>query len=261
MTNFQIPMHQSSKAFEECWLAAGRHLASQVDTGTLSFFRASLTPPILDHLSFRLGNQIFFVHVRDEAGKVRPPSDLRACKYAADMARGIPCIMDMRQQIDGQWLPAYGGWGLRHPFTRKEIDPVGLISDDLIEISDWELQDFCVQVVRNKISEDGGQILSWNSNPEVTPSIFFVDSSDQQHFVVVCSARSPDTPEPPANILEIRNRVAQHTASGYLALVEVAPDTVPKDKEHGDSTGAGKLYRGHPYMVTYGGLEPLSAKQ
>lgn len=261
MTNFQIPMHQPSKAFEECWLAAGRHLASQVDTGTLSFFRASLAPPILEHLSFRLGNQIFFVHVRDEARKVRHPSDLRACKHAADMAKGIPCIMDMRQQNDGQWLPTHGGWGLRHPFTRKEIDPVGLISDGLVEISNWELQDFCVQVVKDEIKEHGGQILSWNSNPEVMPSIFFVDSSDQHHFVVVCSARSPDTPEPPANILETQNRVAQQTTSGYLALVEVEPDTALEEKENGDSTGSGQLYRGHPYMVTYSGLEPLSAKQ
>ena len=44
MTNFQIPMHQSSKAFEECWLAAGRHLASQIDTGTLSFFSGVSDP-------------------------------------------------------------------------------------------------------------------------------------------------------------------------------------------------------------------------
>ena len=48
----EIEMHDVSEEFRLCWVAAGRHLSMQVQGGSLSWLKASLTPPFLEHLSF-----------------------------------------------------------------------------------------------------------------------------------------------------------------------------------------------------------------
>jgi len=61
---------QMSRAFFGCWQAVGEHLDRQVDSGIRSWLRAHPYPPFLEHLSFRLGNQLFFVRVEDVDGNV-----------------------------------------------------------------------------------------------------------------------------------------------------------------------------------------------
>ena len=48
-----IDMHEVSDEFAKCWQAAGRHLDSQNHRGELNWLKANLTPPFLEHLSFR----------------------------------------------------------------------------------------------------------------------------------------------------------------------------------------------------------------
>ena len=72
MTKYQIPMNEASDEFTVCWQAARRHLLNQVDMGSLKFIRSRLTPPIQEHLSFIIGNQLFFVHVRDVFSNMSP---------------------------------------------------------------------------------------------------------------------------------------------------------------------------------------------
>lgn len=78
---YQIEMQEMSEDFFQCWKAAGNHLNSRVDAGIRSWLRAHPYPPFLEHLSFRLGNQLFFVRVEDVGGKVLGPGSVR----------GLPC--------------------------------------------------------------------------------------------------------------------------------------------------------------------------
>lgn len=55
---YEIEMHEMTPAFHACWQAAGNHLNRQVDSGIQSWLRADPYPPFLEHLSFRLGNQL-----------------------------------------------------------------------------------------------------------------------------------------------------------------------------------------------------------
>ena len=176
-------MNEASDEFTVCWQAAGRHLLNQVDTGSLKFIRSRLTPPIQEHLSFIIGNQLFFVHVRDVFTNMSPPSDLSACESVAELSNGIPCILDMHINKSGEWAALEAGWGLKHAVSGEAINPVELISDEKIEISEYELFDFCVQVVRERIKKEGGEVFNWNSHPEITPSLFFQDAEKNLHFV------------------------------------------------------------------------------
>ena len=52
------------------------------------------------------------------------------------------------------------GWGLLHAATKERIDPLALVSDELIEMSDWEVHDFAISVVENKLEEEGKKACS-----------------------------------------------------------------------------------------------------
>jgi hypothetical protein len=54
-----IEMHEVSDEFARCWQAAGRHIQIQAQGPLRSWLKANLNPPFLEHLSFRLGNQLF----------------------------------------------------------------------------------------------------------------------------------------------------------------------------------------------------------
>ncbi len=57
---YDVASEEMTPEFLECWRAAGAHLNRQVQDGIQSWIRAQPYPPFLEHLSFRLGNQLFF---------------------------------------------------------------------------------------------------------------------------------------------------------------------------------------------------------
>ena len=75
--------------------------------------------------------------------------------------------MPMKNEGD-EWRVLEDDWGLISADTQRPINPLELISDEDIEMTDWELQDFAVQVVRNHIKDElDGEIMSSQSNPSV----------------------------------------------------------------------------------------------
>jgi hypothetical protein len=187
---YPIPMNEVTDDIVRCRQSAGLHLQSQIEHEALNFFRANLTPPFLEHLSFRLGNQIFFIHVTDDLGDLTKPSTLEATVHASEIGNGIPCVMIMRQSTEG-WSPVNEGWGLTHAITGETLSPIDLVCDELIEMSDWELQDFAIQVVKGHLEKEGHTIQSYGSDPGIDPQIWFVSKDDHLEYVVVRAARYP----------------------------------------------------------------------
>jgi len=73
----EIEMHEISDEFARCWQAAGRHIQKQAQGPLHGWLKSNLNPPFLEHLSFRLGNQLFFIQIEDAEGRLkRFPSDL-----------------------------------------------------------------------------------------------------------------------------------------------------------------------------------------
>ena len=71
-----IHMAEVSEEFARCWQAAGIHIQNQAQGGLHSWLRAHLNPPFLEHLSFRLGNQLFFVQLQDVDDVLEMPGHL-----------------------------------------------------------------------------------------------------------------------------------------------------------------------------------------
>lgn len=251
---YKVEMHEMSEAFLSCWKAAGIHLSRQVDGGIQSWLRAHPYPPFLEHLSFRLGNQLFFVRVEDVDGKVRGPGNSQGFITAARMANGRACILPMKKKLFvGAWVADMPGWGLLDPDTRRSIDPVALVTDQKIEMTPWEVRDMAVQVVRDHLDKQGFELMSWQGNPEVDPSIWFIGQSKRPEWVVVRSAIFPaGNAERPSNWHAIAASCAKMSTIGHFACVAFA--SVDEIFDHGAEKPM-PLWRGHGMHVRFTGLE------
>jgi hypothetical protein len=69
------------------------------------------------------------------------------------------------------------GWGLLDARSGALLDPLALISDERIEMTDWEVHDCGVQVVRDHLQKAGRELIWWNSAPDLEPSISFAGDS------------------------------------------------------------------------------------
>ncbi len=250
----QIEMHEVSEEFAACWKAAGNHLNRQVDGGIQSWLRAHPYPPFLEHLSFRLGNQLFFIRIEDVDGRVLGPGSKRGLLSASKNGNGHACILPMRRMVaGGTWVVDGPGWGLIDAETGASVDPVALVSDEKIEMTPWELHDMAVQIVRDQLKLEGVKLMSWQSNPTVDPSIWFVGKTKRPEWVVVRSATFPSNrADRPTNWREIADGCARLSSTGHFASVAFVSASQP----FGSSKEAPvPLWRGHGMNVRYIGLE------
>ena len=167
----EIEMTPMSEAFFECWYAAVEHLDARVDGGIQHWLRCDPHPPYIEHLSFLLGNQLFFVRVEDADDKVQGPGNQPAINYIADKMNGHGCLLPMRKDwVKNAWAPVAHGWGLLDALTGDPIDPIELITAEKIEMTDWEIHDVAVRVVRSHLEEKGLRVITSGCNPNTNPS-------------------------------------------------------------------------------------------
>lgn len=249
-----IEMHEMTEAFFPCWKAAGIHLSKQVDGGIQSWLRAHPYPPFLEHLSFRLGNQLFFVRIEDVDGKAQGPGTIRGLAAAARDGNGHACILPMKKKLfGGSWVADMPGWGLLNAETRKPINPVSLVTEEKIEMTPSEVHDMAVQVVRDYLQKEGFELMSWQGNPEVDPSIWFVGKTRRPEWVVVRSAKFPaSNADRPTNWAAIADGCARLSTTGHFASVAVVSVNQPFASSEEAPV---PLWRGHGMHVRFDGLE------
>jgi hypothetical protein len=119
-------------------------------------------------------------------------------------------------------------------------------------MTDWELQDFAVQVVRKHLEENGRQLMSWQGNPAVGPSIWFVGDSGPEWVVVRAVRHRTLKTDPPANWHQIADRCARLGKVGHFASVSVA--SADNAFDPGDTVPPKPLWRGHAMLVRFEGL-------
>ena len=161
--------------------------------------------------------------------------------------------MPMKKNIrSGGWIPDCPGWGLIDARTRATINPISLVTDEKIEMTAWELQDFAVQVVRDHLLKEGYKLMSWQGNPNVDPAIWFVGDSKAPEWVVVRTVRYPEKDaKRPDNWIDIAQGCAKLGKIGHFASVAFASTD---QKFATDGEEAIPLWRGHGVHVSYPGL-------
>jgi hypothetical protein len=250
---YDIEMQEISPDFFASWKAAWVHLDKQVDGGIQSWLRAHPYPPFLEHLSFRLGNQLFFVRIEDIDGDVSGPGTLHGLSAVANGSNGHACILPMKKNIlDGAWSADLQGWGVVDANTRLPLNPVDLVTDKKIEMTEWELQDLAVQVVRDSLKKDGFQLLTWQGNPEVDPAIWFIGETKKPEWVVVRTVKFPaNQAERPVNWSEIIKSCSRLSSTGHFASVAVSSSNQPFLSS---DEAPVPLWRGHSMHVRFSSL-------
>ncbi len=247
-------MHDVSEDFARCWQAAGRHLSAQVQ-GPISWLKANLSPPFLEHLSFRLGNQLFYIRIVDVDSKLTAPGTVKGLFTIAEGCNGHACLMPMQLQT-GSWAPAVAGWGLVDAKTRRAINPIDFVTDEKIEMTDWELHDFAVQIVRDQLIKDGKKLMSSQGTLGVDPSMWFVGDHGPE-WVVVRSARHPKKEaHRPENMPSIAASCARMSNIGHFASVTFANSDDAFDPS--GNIPALPIWRGYGARIRFEGLEPVA---
>jgi hypothetical protein len=137
--------------------------------------------------------------------------------------------------------------------TGAPVEPLELVSDEKIEMTDWEVQDMAVQVVRNNLIEQGYQLMSWQSNPDVDPSIWFVGESKAPEWVVVRAVSYPEKQaRQPDNWESIAAQCARLSKIGHFASVALVSADQPFESDDEDAV---PLWRGYGMYVRFTGLE------
>ena len=243
---------EASGEFGQCWAAAGRHL----ETHALGcrWLKRDLWPPFLEHISFELGNQAFFIRVEDVDGILDVPGDREGLFAVAEGCNGHPCILPMRRH-GVEWVAHNSGWGLVNAQTGAPVDPPALVTDEPVVMTDWEMQDFAVQLVSEVLQREGRRLMSRQGNPVVNPSIWLEGESGPE-WVIVRAVRFPQPDAtPPNNLPEIAKYCARLGTVGHFASVGVASAYDAFDPS--GQVPAFPLLRGYPLVVRYRGLETL----
>lgn len=249
---YLIDQPDPPEGFLDAWFTGAEHLQRKGD-GHLMWIRANPYKPFIEHLSFRMGNQLFWVFIEmHEGSQVLLPYAGQARDFFLEMTRKsglIPCILRMQRHVGG-FAPMDEGWGLLHGETMHPLDPVSMVTGDRIEMSDWEVHDMAIQIVINHLEQEGKEITSHASYLGLDPSIWFSDEQGAQWVVLRASRYSNEEPARPAVLEQLARSPELGRYIGHFAPVSMRNDDDPELP----------LFRGHAADVTFHGLEPaLSA--
>jgi hypothetical protein len=174
------------------------------------------------------------------------PGNRSGLQYIAECCKGHACLMPMRRHA-GTWQPDAPQWGLLDLQTGGLVDPVELISEELIEMTDWEVQDVAVKFVRDHLQKAGRKLMSWQSNPAVNPSMWFV-GDDGPEWVLVRAVRYPKALAGfPQDWPQIADSCAKTSEIGHFVSISVANGDYAFDPT--GALPAAPLWRGHALRV------------
>lgn len=215
------------------------------DRASFSWIQTQLLNPSFQHLCFRYKSSIFSILIA--LGKEKEAfvnhqdlfNQLRECKKF-DL---IPCIIPLDAD---DFHPLIEEYHLRNSEHDAPIN-VKLYSSDVLKVmSDWEILDMGVQIVRDDITHNLGRTIdSYCNIPDIDPQIWFTDKNGKRCYVVVSSHVKGNCERK-----KVGTKMYKHLAqySGYYANVELF------DEESNEQSVA---YRGHALLINYRGLEDI----
>ncbi len=145
------------------------------------------------------------------------------------------------------------------------VVPDDYVDDVKVEMSEWELHNFAIQIVRDDIGKNmEGSILSYCDVIGIDPQIWFDDQQGNRCWVIVRHfAQIEGTESTPFKGIEARNSQLV-PYDGYFAAVSVAssePFTLDLDAKLVPLSkrfdGSSPVYRGDGFYVSFKGLERI----
>lgn len=157
-----------------------------------------------DHLSFAYKGSVFsvFVEVSDEVSTSFEQKEKYRLLGFCHKNNLIPCLfkIEVREKQsyslshlnDVEMVPFTLGWNLYHAETNERLNPEFIASDDLTPMSEWELLNFAIQIVRSDVEKQGYRLLSYCDIPDVNHQIWIEDDKGNVSWVFVKYASGDD---------------------------------------------------------------------
>lgn len=206
-----------------------------------SWIQSVLLKPAFQHLCFRYKNQVFSILIalgkNNEAfvSKQDIDNQLRECRENNMVSCVIPLDCD-------DFHPLSDGSYLRYSDKNVRVNVKLLSSDTPVEMSEWEIQDLGIQIVREDIEMDGGKIAHYCNVLGIEPQIFFEDKDGHRCYAVAATHAKNKSYKKKLNI-QMYEWLKEY--DGFYAEVGLGTS----DDENGT------LYRGQGLFVDYKGLE------
>jgi hypothetical protein len=221
------------------------------------WIKADLTWPSFDHLTFAYGNQIFSVLVEVIDGEDSHLSEQECQRCFVECAKNnlIPCVFQVSLR---DMKPLREGWNLLALETGLPIAPHDLVTDERIEMSEWELRNMAIQIVRDSVGQSSGKVLSFTDILGIDPQVWFEDKTGTRAWVIVrhYSVLSGDEAQ---EFVGIEKQHPQLVAfDGYFAAVSMASSEpflygrdggiIPLSRRF---DGSAPLYRGDAFYIKF----------
>lgn len=213
------------------------------DRTRFGWIKHDVTSPNFEDFVFSCGNKVFPVVV-EKADMINgnqivfgKTDRVELLLNVCDENNLTPCVFPIIRRNGKPFFLGAGSqgvaWNLINPITGKFINPPDEATDELIEISDWELQDWAIKLTMDKLKSDGFEILSYVSMPSVEPHIWFKNRHGNPCWVEVvatkCSSGIGFSME------HFPNQVVSY--DGYFSQIDFAADEAHTDN---------RIYRGRP---------------
>lgn len=166
--------YQPTDDFINCYAVVKEHLLLKSDNA-LVWQKSWPRAPFLEHLSFHLGNQKFFVMIADIDEELTVPENADGFVKAARLFNGIPCCIWVRKVSD-KWSIVGDDWGLYAPEgdewpVNGQFNPTDLLTEEKIPLNSAEIHYAAVRGLMSAYSDQfEGAIFNPQYDPHLWPS-------------------------------------------------------------------------------------------
>ena len=160
------------------------------------WIKNELSYPTFDNITFAYRNQIFSVlveRVDDERSISKHGKKIKNLIRECQNNNLIPCVFPISSRTEAPLRP--NTWNLFNAISGNYVNPIQLSSDKLIEVSEWELNNWAIQIVSDHIKGKKWKRLSFCDVIGIDPQIWVEDDHGDRCWIKVIYAAYPDTAE------------------------------------------------------------------
>lgn len=265
-----------SKIFLRAFRIAGEQLQKQFNANNLKsvqssydgfkWLKSEITHPSFDNLTFAYKNSVFSVVIeiidkisstftkehKEHLLKVCEANNLIPCTFKLKLifkdSNYLGRLIGNKEKFDYELMPLEQGWNLYDVRTSQKINPLNMASDEKIRMSEWELSNFAIQIVKDYMKKEGNEIISFCDLTDINPQIWFKNKEGEIGWVIAKHIKNDSD-------LDYRKWVGLEEKSPFLKQFDGYFASVQFYSVNTNSRS--DLYRGDGMYVRYIGLERI----